>query len=408
MDERLQKVLARAGIAARRKAEELIVAGRVRVDGRIVTELGTKVDPRRSNVEVDGRRIMAEPLMYVLLHKPRGVMCTMSDPEGRPTVASLVTDVGVRLVSVGRLDFNTSGALLMTNDGDFAAGLCHPRCNVEKVYRAKVSGAIDDRALEGFRQSIVIDGRPTRPAMVRLLGVEGGKSWLELRLKEGRNRQIHRLGEATGYDIMRLMRVGYAGLTVEGLAPGQYRMLTLDELRELKKAFGVPKRVRPPLEEIHERAVSSPRGRPQTRVRGDERPPSRASREERPGPSGRERVRPPSRAGRDERPPSRAVREERPGPSGRERVRPPSIQGGAEARSGSKNPSGRDQSFRKKPPARTEASAPKMGRPAAPFTPSSKTRKSGTSVGRDSAQNRATGRGAVTTPRSRSRRSGSG
>ncbi len=242
--ERLQKVLARAGVASRRKAEELIVAGRVKVGGRVVRELGTKVDPQRDRVEVDGRRVHAEAPVYLILHKPRGVMCTLSDPEGRPTVVELLRGVGERVVPVGRLDFHTSGVLLMTNDGEFAAALAHPRRKVPKVYVAKVRGAVDDAGVERMRQSIEIDGRPTQPAEVRRLRTEGDKTWLELTLREGRNRQVRRLGDATGFPVMRLSRVEYAGINAEGLRPGEWRPLSTDELVALKRVYGVPKSVR--------------------------------------------------------------------------------------------------------------------------------------------------------------------
>ncbi|MEB2311602.1 MAG: pseudouridine synthase [Sorangiineae bacterium] len=242
--ERLQKLLARAGIASRRKAEDLITAGRVKVGGRVVTELGAKADPRRDRVEVDGRRIVADPLVYVLLNKPKNVMCTLRDPEGRPTVADSVRGLGVRVVPVGRLDFGTSGVLLLTNDGDFANGLMHPRCAVPKVYVVKVDGELDERAVARWRESLVIDGRATRPATVRALRREAGKTWLELTLVEGRNRQVRRLGEAAGQPVMRLARTSYAGITAEGLRPGQWRHLTATELRELKRSYGVPERVR--------------------------------------------------------------------------------------------------------------------------------------------------------------------
>ncbi len=243
--ERLQKVLARAGIASRRAAEQIILAGRVRVDGRIVRELGTQVD-RRSRVEVDGTKIVAEKLVYIVLHKPRGVVCTMSDPEGRPTIRELIKEAGGRLVPVGRLDFHTSGALICTNDGEFAQGLAHPKREVPKVYVAKVKGTVDDDALEGLRKSIVLDGRPTEPAQVKLLRYEGDKTWLEITLREGRNRQVRRLGEATGFPVMRLARISHAGVSSEDLRPGQWRPLNVDELTDLKKDYGVPKKVRAP------------------------------------------------------------------------------------------------------------------------------------------------------------------
>ena len=245
--ERLQKVLAQAGIASRRAAEEIILAGRVRVDGKIVRELGTQVDPRLSRVEVDGNKIVAEKLIYIVLHKPRGVVCTLSDPEGRPTIQELLKDAGARVVPVGRLDFHTSGALLCTNDGEFAQALAHPTKAVPKVYVAKVKGAVDDEALERFSERIVIDGRPTQPAQVTRLRFEGDKTWLEITLREGRNRQVRRLGEATGFPVMRLARISHAGVTSEDLRPGQWRPLSLDELVNLKRDYGVPKKVRAPI-----------------------------------------------------------------------------------------------------------------------------------------------------------------
>ncbi len=258
--ERLQKVLARAGIASRRAAEQLITAGRVRVDGRVVSELGARVDSRRARVEVDGKKLAPEQFKYVVLHKPRGVMCTLSDPEGRPTIAGLLRGAGARLVPVGRLDFNTSGVLLCTNDGDFASRLAHPSHDVPKEYVAKVKGVLDDDKLARWRESIVIDGRPTRPAEVHRMRVEGDKTWISVRLKEGRNRQVRRLGEHTGFMVMRLSRVSHAGITAEGLRPGEFRELTLDELRTLKRDYGVPKKVHAPEETSVQRA-SGPRPR---------------------------------------------------------------------------------------------------------------------------------------------------
>jgi 23S rRNA pseudouridine2605 synthase len=240
----LQKVLARAGIASRRAAEAMILDGRVKIDGRVVRELGIKVDPRTTRVDVDGRRVVAEQLVYLVLHKPRAVMCTLSDPEGRQTVVELLKGVGSRVVPVGRLDYHTSGAILCTNDGDFAQRLLHPSGGVPKEYVAKVRGQADERSLEQWRESIVIEGRATRPAEVRLLRVEGDKTWLTIVLHEGRNRQVRRLGEATGFPVLRLARISQAGITTEGLRPGQWRHLTREELVELKKAYGVPRSVR--------------------------------------------------------------------------------------------------------------------------------------------------------------------
>ncbi|MFO7178389.1 MAG: pseudouridine synthase [Pseudomonadota bacterium] len=269
-EERLQKLLARAGIASRRAAERLILAGRVSVDGRIVRELGVRADPRRARVEVDGRRIVPEPLVYLVLNKPRGVVSTLSDPEGRTTVRDLLRDVGVRVVPVGRLDYHTSGALLFTNDGEFASRLQHPRGGVPKEYVAKVRGVVDEAGLARLQQSITIEGRATRPAEVRILRVEDSKTWLAITLREGRNRQVRRLGEAAGYPVLRLSRTAHAGITTEGLRPGQWRYLTRDELVALKKAYGVPQRVR-------SATIPEPEGHAPTKPRPKVRPARAAS-----------------------------------------------------------------------------------------------------------------------------------
>jgi 23S rRNA pseudouridine2605 synthase len=261
---RLQKVLARAGVASRRAAEDLIRAGRVRVDGRIARELGVRVDPKHARVEVDGKRIVAEPLVYLVLNKPRGVVCTLSDPEGRPTVAELLRGAGARVLPVGRLDFNTGGALLCTNDGEFANRLAHPRHHAPKEYLVKVGGRVDERALRDFRSSISIDGRSTRPAEVSVVRVEGDKTWLAVRLEEGRNRQVRRLAEHAGLTVMRLVRTSHAGITVDGVPPGRFRHLDVDELMRLRDEYGVPRRIHRAVlarNEAHGGAESVPRPR---------------------------------------------------------------------------------------------------------------------------------------------------
>jgi 23S rRNA pseudouridine2605 synthase len=254
---RLQKVLARAGIASRRAAEELITGGHVRVDGRLVTELGTKVDPRASKVEVDGQRIVAESLVYVVLHKPRGVVSTMSDPEGRPSVKELLAHVPGRVYPIGRLDFATSGVLLATNDGDFAEALMHPRKAVPKSYVVKVHGVMKPEDLDRWRYGVDLEDGKTLPAKAKMVRYEGDKTWFELTITEGRNQQVRRMGIATDFRVMRLSRLSFAGVTGEGLRPGAWRYLTFDELTALKKEHGVPKRVvSPPFQ------VTGPRQRP--------------------------------------------------------------------------------------------------------------------------------------------------
>jgi 23S rRNA pseudouridine2605 synthase len=229
----LQKVLARAGVASRRHAEDLIREGRVRVAGKVVTTQGVIVDPVRDAIEVDGRLISAEPLAYVLFHKPRNVVSTMQDPAGRPAVAEYMRGVGARVVPVGRLDFQTSGVMIFTNDGNFARSLLHPSRGVLKEYELKVQGVVDDAGLARFRESIEIDGRRTRPAQVEVERSEGDETWLRIVLHEGKNRQIRRLAEHAGYRVMRLLRSRFAGLSADGLGPGEWRHLTRAELHGL-------------------------------------------------------------------------------------------------------------------------------------------------------------------------------
>jgi 23S rRNA pseudouridine2605 synthase len=242
--ERLQKIIARAGVSSRRAAEELISSGRVRVNGRVVTELGAKADPRADKIEVDGKRLVAEDPVYIVLHKPRGVVSTLSDPEGRPTVGEMIKGIDVRLYPVGRLDYATSGVLLMTNDGEFANGLLHPRGGVPKTYVLKVQGLMEDADLEPWRTGVDLEDGRTQPADARLMRHEDGKSWLEVTIREGRNQQIRRMGDATGWRVMRLARTSFAGITSEGLRPGEWRALTADELLDIRKSFGVPRKVR--------------------------------------------------------------------------------------------------------------------------------------------------------------------
>jgi 23S rRNA pseudouridine2605 synthase len=239
---RLQKVLAHAGVASRRAAEALILAGRVRVDGRVVTELGTKVLPRRSRVELDGQRVTVAAPVYVVLHKPRGVMCTMRDPSGRPTVGELLAKVPARVYPVGRLDFNTSGVLLATNDGDFADAMMHPRRSVPKTYVVKVRGELREADRDTLQRGVKLEDGMTLPAKVKLLRYERGKTWLELTLTEGRNQQVRRMTEALGFPVMRLARLSFGGVTSEGLRPGEWRFLLPDELAAMRNQYGVPRR----------------------------------------------------------------------------------------------------------------------------------------------------------------------
>lgn len=261
--ERLQKILAQSGIASRRAAERLIEDGRVRVNGRVVTELGAKADPRKDRIDVDDKRIVAEKRVYIAFHKPRGVVSTMSDPEGRPTVKDYFDRIGARVVPVGRLDFATSGVLLATNDGDFAFALLHPKQKVPKTYVLKTAGEMKEADLEHWRGGIELDDGITQPAEVTLLRHENGKTWLELTITEGRNQMIRRMGEKTGFPVMRLARTSFAGVSSEHLPPGRWRMLTRDELLALKKKYGVPRSLPSALEEPE--PAERPRGKPGAR-----------------------------------------------------------------------------------------------------------------------------------------------
>lgn len=229
---RLNAYLARSGVASRRGAEELIRAGRVRVNGQ-VAGLATVVGAR-DRVELDGRRIEPEPLTYVLLHKPAGVVTTARDPHGRPTVVDLVGH-DRRVVPVGRLDADTTGALLLTNDGPLAHRLMHPRYEVDKVYEVEVEGELSDEALRRLAEGVDLEDGRTAPARVRRLGA----SRLELTLHEGRKHQVKRMCEAVGHPVRRLHRSRYAGLTLAGLAPGASRGLTREEVEALR-APGTP------------------------------------------------------------------------------------------------------------------------------------------------------------------------
>jgi 23S rRNA pseudouridine2605 synthase len=226
---RLNAYLARAGIASRRGSDDLIKAGRVRVN-EVPGQLNTYVHTG-DRVEVDGKQVTPQALRYVLLNKPAGTVTTASDPHGRPTVVELVEEIAERVVPVGRLDADTTGALLLTNDGPLAHRLAHPRYGVEKVYEVDVEGEPDDAALQQLANGIELDDGPTAPANVRRLG----PSKLELTLHEGRKHQVKRMCEAVGHPVVGLHRSRYAGLTVEGLEPGRWRELEPSEVKRLSR-----------------------------------------------------------------------------------------------------------------------------------------------------------------------------
>jgi 23S rRNA pseudouridine2605 synthase len=241
--ERLQKIIAAAGICSRRKAEELILAGRVQINGKTVTEMGTKADPARDHIRVDGKLLHGpERHRYYMLNKPKGHVTTVSDPEGRPTVMGLIRG-GERVFPVGRLDYASEGLLLMTNDGELANGLTRAASRIEKTYLVKVSGRPKGSELEQLRHGLMIDrgkqgsgeGRVmTAPAKVRLAR-EGENPWYELTLIEGRNREIRKMFEEIGHHVEKIRRVGYGPLVLD-VKPGESRELSPEEVEKLRRA----------------------------------------------------------------------------------------------------------------------------------------------------------------------------
>ncbi len=230
--ERLQKILSQAGIASRRASEKLMLEGRVSVNGATVTELGTKADPSRDDIRVDGRRIKApERHRYLLLNKPRGYVTTRSDPQKRATVLDLLHGVREYIYPVGRLDYDTEGLLILTNDGDLAARLTHPRHGVARVYEARVLGEPDAHDISRLSRGVTIDGRRTEAAQVVALG--GGH--LRITVREGRNRQIRKMCEAIGHPVTELRRVAVGPIRDPKLKPGQWRDLTPQEVERLRR-----------------------------------------------------------------------------------------------------------------------------------------------------------------------------
>lgn len=231
---RLQKFLAGAGVAARREAERMILAGRVEVNGQVVRELGTRVDPRRDTVRVDGRRIKGgETRVYFLLNKPKGYITAASDPRGRPTVLDLLPAVRERIFPVGRLDWNSEGLLILTNDGDLAHRLTHPAAHVPKIYRVKVKGLVPSSALEAVRRGLFLDGRRSLPARVTRVSSQSN-TWLEITLFEGRRNQIRRTFDRLGHPVLKLRRIAIGPVADRLLKPGQLRRLEPHEVRSLK------------------------------------------------------------------------------------------------------------------------------------------------------------------------------
>lgn len=241
MEERLQKILAEAGIASRREAEKIITAGRVRVNGKIIKELGSKFDPAQARISVDGNPVKLEKKAYYLFYKPRGVVTTMSDPQERRCVGDFVQDLPERVFPVGRLDYNTEGLLLLTNDGVLAQILTHPSHEIKKTYLVKVPGIVPQEKLDHLRLGVKLEDGMTAPAVVNLVAYEHERNCtlFEIVIHEGRNRQVRRMCDAIGYPVRELERVKLGPLTLRDLGRGKFRRLTNDELAALMKAAGL-------------------------------------------------------------------------------------------------------------------------------------------------------------------------
>ncbi len=236
---RLQKYLAQAGIGSRRKCESYIQEGRVALNGVVTTELGTKV-ASGDKVTFDGKQVeVAEPTVYYLLNKPVGYVTTVSDEKDRPTVMDLLKGVEARVFPVGRLDYNTSGLLLMTNDGALTYALTHPKHDVSKTYEAKVKGHVNSKSVQKLCQGVRIENYLTAPAKVSIVASGGTTTTLHISIHEGRNRQVRKMCEAIGHDILKLQRIGMGELGLEGLQEGNYRKLTEKEVNYLRTIGGI-------------------------------------------------------------------------------------------------------------------------------------------------------------------------
>jgi 23S rRNA pseudouridine2605 synthase len=240
--ERLQKILARAGLASRREAERWIVEGRITVNGAVVRKLGSQADPAKDSIKVDGKRVKpAVAPLYYAFHKPPGIITTLNDPEHRPDLTPFLVRLGEkrRVFPVGRLDYNTTGLLLLTNDGELTLRLTHPRFGVKKLYRAKLSACPTEEALTHLRQGIRLDDGMTAPARVRVIEKLKKNAWVELEVHEGRKREVRRMFEVLGYFVEKLIRIRVGPISLGALAPGELRPLSQSEIQSLKRAVGL-------------------------------------------------------------------------------------------------------------------------------------------------------------------------
>lgn len=235
MEKRIQKILSEMGIASRREAEEMILEGRITVNGRIA-ELGMKADPNRDHIKVDRKLLTKrEPKVYLMFNKPRNVVTTLKDPEGRPTVKDFLEDIRYRVYPVGRLDYDSEGLLLLTNDGDFANAIMHPSKKITKTYQVKVKGIPEQKEIDRLKKGIHLEDGLTAPATVKRLKTTENNSWLEVTIYEGRKRQLRRMFDQIGHSVLKLKRIRIKGVDIGDLKPGRYRYLTPDEVTRIKK-----------------------------------------------------------------------------------------------------------------------------------------------------------------------------
>jgi 23S rRNA pseudouridine2605 synthase len=238
MEERIQKIIAQMGIASRRKAEEMIAEGRVTVNGKIAL-IGEKAESSKDHIKVDGKLLIRrEPKVYLMFNKPKNVVTSLADPQGRPTIKDYLKGIRYRVFPVGRLDFDSEGLLFLTNDGDFTNAVLHPSRKIPKTYMVKVKGIIDDNKINKLRQGVRLEDGRTLPAKVKFARQSENNSWIEIAITEGKKRQVRRMVEAVGHPALKLRRVSINGIRLSGLKIGELRPLTERELRELKKEIG--------------------------------------------------------------------------------------------------------------------------------------------------------------------------
>ncbi len=265
---RLQKIIARSGFASRRKAEELIQHGLVTVNGETVTTLGTKVDPVVDHIKVEGRHLKSRPPdMFLMLNKPLGYISTLHDPAGRPTIKALVPKPSIRLFPVGRLDYDSEGLLLLTNNGDIAQACLHPAHHVHKTYLVKIKGILEEPEIQKLRHGLMLEDGPTAPAKVKKAGKAAANSWVEITIHEGRKHQVKRMFEQIGHPVIRLKRVQFGPLNLGTLPPGQTRYLTDKEANDLRHLLIAPESPRRTVRQPIKRAENFRQARPASQLR---------------------------------------------------------------------------------------------------------------------------------------------